>query len=71
MWIPSPVYERIPQFYLLVGLLFITDGLYLGFDRSYAFIYVGAGIASSVYGIALFVMRRAYRKANPPMIDAS
>jgi len=62
MWIPSPVYERIPQFYFLVGLLLIADGIYLGFDFAPTPYYVGLGLASCAYGLAIRIMRIRYRR---------
>ena len=32
MWLAKPIYERLPQFYFLFGLLVVAGGLYLGFD---------------------------------------
>lgn len=37
IWLPTPIYERIPHFYFLAGLLFMTDGLYLGFENAFSF----------------------------------
>ena len=71
MWLPTPVYERVPQFYVLVGLLLITDGLYLGFDFSYSFFYLGLGIASCVWGVGIFIQRMKYRQAQPAAQTAS
>ena len=65
MWLPTPIYERIPQFYFLAGLLFITDGVYLGFDFSISFFYIGLGLACCVYGTTLYFMRKTYRQARP------
>jgi len=42
MWIPTPVYERIPQFYVLLGMLFFTNGLYLGIEFEITLYYIGA-----------------------------
>ena len=44
MWLPSPIYERVPQFWLLLGLLFFAFGLYLGFDFNLIFVYLGIGL---------------------------
>ena len=71
MWLPTPVYERVPQFYVLVGLLLITDGLYLGFDISYSFFYLGLGLASCANGVWIFILRMRYRKAKRPAQTAS
>lgn len=71
MWLPTPVYERIPQFYILVGLLLMTDGLYLGFDISYSFVYLGVGIASCAWGVAIFILRMKHRQLHPASQTAS
>ena len=44
MWIPAPVYERLPQFLLLVGLLFMSSGIYLGFGHTLTWVYFGTGV---------------------------
>lgn len=64
MWLPKPVYERIPQFYFLVGLLFVANGLYLGFDFVLAFYYIGFGLISCSYGVAIFMMRLQNRQGE-------
>ena len=61
MWLPTPVYERLPQFFFLLGLLFIANGLYLGFDFSIAYVYFGFGLWCSAYGVGIFVVRLVRR----------
>lgn len=63
MWLPTPVYERLPQFWLLVGLLFIAGGMYLGFDYKFSSWYFVIGVLSIIWGIVLFVIR-ARRKGE-------
>ena len=65
MKIPTPVYERIPQFYVLFGLLFVTNGLYMGFEFMLSFYYIFFGLLASVAGIALFVIRIKQSKDHP------
>jgi hypothetical protein len=57
MWPPRPISERFPQLWFLLGLLFITTGLYLGFEFSMSFVYVLVGFFCCVFGIALFTLR--------------
>jgi hypothetical protein len=57
MWPPKPIYERYPQVWVLLGLLFVTTGLYLGFEVSYSFLYIMIGFFCSVFGVALFALR--------------
>ena len=61
MWIPTPVYERIPQFWFLLGLLFIANGLYIGLDFAAAFGYGALGLICCAYGVGIEVMRSRYR----------
>jgi len=44
MKLTSNIFERLPQAWVLVGLLFISTGLYLGFDFSFVFVYLGIGV---------------------------
>ena len=52
----SDIFERLPQVWVLVGLLFIATGLYLGFDYSLVFVYLGVGTICFLYGVVLFVL---------------
>ncbi len=62
MWLPTPVYERIPQFWLLLGLLFLSCGTYLGFDFSLSFLYFGVGFICCLWSLWIFSMRLRSRK---------
>ena len=64
MWIPASIYERLPQFWLLLGLLFITTGLYLGFEFVLSFYYIVLGGLCCVYSLAIFMMRLTYRSGE-------
>lgn len=61
MWLPTPIYERIPQFWLLIGLLFMSSGAYLGFDFALSFLYFYTGFACSIWSVWIFVQRRQHR----------
>jgi multisubunit Na+/H+ antiporter MnhC subunit len=52
----SDIFERLPQVWVLVGLLIIASGLYLGFDYSLIFVYLGVGVLCFLYGVTLFFM---------------
>ena len=62
MWIPTPVYERIPQFWFLLGLLFFANGLYLGFEIAASFGYIAVGLVCSAYGVGIAIMRMRFRR---------
>lgn len=71
------VFERLPMVWLLLGLLFISGGLYLGFDYKLTFVYLIVGAFCSMYGLLLFVFLRferpkksATRTLSPNFISA-
>ncbi len=64
MWIPTPIYERIPQFWILIGLLFMTSGTYLGFDYSLSFVYFGVGFGCCIWSIWVFTRRLRSREQD-------
>jgi hypothetical protein len=63
MWIPTPIYDRVPQFWLLLGLLFMSSGTYLGFDYALTKLYFGAGLVCCLWSLWIFAMRLRNRKA--------
>ncbi len=56
MKLTSDIFNRLPQVWVLLGLLIISTGLYLSFDYSLVFVYFGVGLLCSLYGLALFVI---------------
>ena len=65
MWLPTPVYERIPQFWFLMGLLFVANGLYLGIDFVISLAYIAVGFVSCAYGVGIALIRMRNRKGRP------
>lgn len=61
MWIPAPIYERIPQFWILLALLFIALGLYIGFEFEFIFFYLALGFVCCWRGIWIQLMRLRFR----------
>jgi hypothetical protein len=64
MWLPTPIHERVPQLWFLTGLLFISAGLYIGFEYVLTVYYVGLGLLCCGYGLVIFVMRLRYRQSG-------
>ena len=71
MWLPTPVYERIPEFWVLMGLLFFALGLYIGFGYTLTFLYLAIGAGCFVRGVWINMMRRFYRSQNNVADQAS
>ncbi len=64
MWLPTPIYERIPQFWFLLGLLFFSSGLFLGFEYVLSFYYLGIGVLCCAYGVSIFLLRLHHRRGT-------
>lgn len=54
---PTQLIERAPMVWLLLGLLFFSGGLYLGFDVTMSFWYLMIGAFCCAFGVSLFVFR--------------
>ena len=59
-------FERAPMVWLLLGLLMIACGLYLGFDHPLTIYYMLIGIACSLYGPLLFAFKRREQRTRKP-----
>lgn len=69
MWLPTPVYEKIPQFWLLIGLLFVALGLYIGFEFELIFYYLALGVVCVIRSLWIHVLRRRFRGKTQDSID--
>ncbi|MCH9695775.1 MAG: hypothetical protein K0U72_14765 [Gammaproteobacteria bacterium] len=61
MWLPEGVYERVPQLWFLMGVLFITFGLYIGFAYNLIYMYLALGGICIGRSIWCFQTRRDHR----------
>lgn len=64
MWMPGPIYNRVPQFWLLLGLLFIASSAYLGFQYKVAYWYAALGLLCCAYGAAVMLLREMKNHKN-------
>ncbi len=71
MWAQKPIYERVPLVWVLIGLLFIATGLYLGFEFTMSFVYMMVGGFCCALGVALFVFRLRERPSAPARTSLS
>lgn len=63
MWLPTPIYEKTPQVWLLMALLFVVLALYIGFAYTLTIPYVLLGLVCAGRGIQVWYMRRNFRRA--------
>ena len=62
MWLPDSIYALVPQFWLLMGLLFFAFGLYLGFEYQLIFVYLATGSFCVLRSLWIYKIRREFRK---------
>ncbi len=62
MWLPKPVYESLPLFYVLTGLLFIAGAAYVAHWLWAAPYYMVFGYLCVVSGVVLFLKRLSHRR---------
>lgn len=62
MWLPTPIYEKVPQFWLLLGLLFLVLGLYIGFGFEVIYFYLALGILCTFRGFWIRLLRLRFRE---------
>ena len=64
MWLPTPLYERIPSFWLVLGFMFIAYGIYLGLDLPPSLGALIMGLFCIAYGIGIAVIRSRHRQTH-------
>jgi hypothetical protein len=64
MWLPTPIYESTPHLWLLMAILFVVLGVYIGFAYSLTYFYVLLGVICGVRGLQVRQMRRKFRSAT-------
>ena len=59
MYLPNSIYERAPHYWLLIGLLLVILGVYLGIQMNSKFLVVGVllGLASCAWGLRVLLRR--------------
>ena len=62
MRLPTPIYERTPQLWLLMAALYVVLAVYIGFHDPLTYFYVLLGIICGVRGAHILYLRRAYRR---------
>ena len=64
MWLPRPIYEKTPQLWLLMAVLFVVMALYIGLDYALTYFYLLLGIVCAVRGVHVLHLRKIYRRAK-------
>lgn len=61
MWVSKPIYECLPYFYLLVGVISLSAAMYLQ-HWYWPTICFSLGLFSLVAGLVVLLKRRDYRE---------
>jgi hypothetical protein len=63
MWLSRPLYESLPYNYIVVGLVALAGSFFLSYWY-WPIISAGAGLASLIAGLVVWLKRRDYRQSR-------
>ena len=63
MWLSKPLYESLPYYYAVVGVIILALSFYLE-NWYWPTILAGIGLASVIAGLVLWLRRRGYRQSR-------
>jgi hypothetical protein len=68
VWLPSQFYEKAPHYWLLLGLLFIVVGSFLGLQVAINYLYFGVvvGLGCCLWSVRVFTARAKHRQSRSP-----
>lgn len=64
MWLSTSIYERVPQIWLVLGILFFAYSFYDGLDQVLSLVWIVTGLICCVYGIGIAIVRSRHRNDN-------
>ena len=62
MWVPKPIYDHAPSFWLLLGVLFLAGGMYLDFSDGLRAAYFVFATFCFSHAVWTFLARRRNRR---------
>ena len=62
MWVPKPIYDHAPSFWLLLGMLFLAGGIYLDFSDGLQAAYFVFAVFCFSHATWTFLARRRNRR---------
>ena len=62
MWIPKPIYDHAPLFWLLLGALFLAGAIYLSLSDGLRAAYYVFAVFCFAHAVWTFVARRRFRQ---------
>jgi hypothetical protein len=64
MWLPTPIYQRVPDLWVLLSLLFFALALYIGIEFDLFLLYLVVGVGCLGRAIWIYSARLHYRLAS-------
>lgn len=64
MWIPKPIYDHAPLFWLLLGALFLAGAIYLNLSDGLRAAYYVFAVFCFAHAVWTFVARRRFRQQS-------
>ena len=64
MLVPDNLYRRIPQYWMVIGILFLVFGLFVGADYKLFPAYIGLGVLCVTRALWIYQARWQYHKRN-------
>ena len=67
MFIPKSIYENVPYYWIVLGVLLIAFGVYYGRDgnQEYFLAGIGGGVFACIWGLQVFRRRLAQETRQP------
>lgn len=62
MWLPKPLYDHLPRFWLLLGVAFLAGGIYLDFGDALKIAYFVFAVFCFGQSAWTFAARRRFRR---------
>jgi len=67
MFIPKSIYENVPYYWIVLGVLLVACGVYYGRDgnQEYFLAGIGGGVFACIWGLRVFRRRLAQEARQP------
>ena len=66
MWLPKSVYNGLPQYWCVLGLLFVAFGLYLGVNDTFGLLFALIGALCLAFGVTVIRTRKQQAGTESP-----
>lgn len=64
MYLPKPIYQYAPHYWVIAGILMLLLGLDAAPGSTFRYFAISIGVLSAVWGTTIFLKRRAHRQVK-------